>query len=64
MTLEKSFDETIKELEAKLSKSDIQKCRESARLFEFQEGTTYQGAYITAMLQKVELNTRGDYDRT
>lgn len=63
MTLEQSFDNVIKELEAKLTESDIKRCQETARLCEVNSGITYKGAYITTLLQKVELNTRGEYDR-
>ena len=61
MTLEKSFDDVIEELESKLSKSDIKTCQETAQLSEF-HGVTYQGAYITALMQKLNSNTGGNYN--
>ena len=64
MTLEKSFDETIKKLEAKLTKPDITRCQETARLSSFYTSITYRGAYITALMQKIQLNTIGEIEET
>lgn len=61
MTLEKQFDTTIEKLEARLPPSDIQRCQETARLTAFyMESVTYRGAYITALMQKIQLNLIGE----
>ena len=61
--LENSFDDVIEALESKLSKEDIKYCRDTAELSAFHiPNITYRGAYITALMQKLNSNTGGKYN--
>ena len=65
MTIKKDLWDEIVTLEEKLPEADIQRCKETARLTHFhQKEITYEGAYVTALMQKVESNTGGVYEGT
>ncbi len=55
MNFKESQEKLISELEAKLSEGDVKRCQETARLSKFHDGMKYEGAYITALLMKVDL---------